>query len=45
MAWPLYCGFAEESMDQVFITLDKMDKIGYEGVEKELLNPATARRA
>lgn len=33
----LYCGFAEESMDQVFITLDKMDKIGYEGVEKELL--------
>ena len=24
-------------MDQVFITLDKMDKIGYEGVEKELL--------
>ena len=24
-------------MDQVFITLDKMDKIGLEGVEKELL--------
>ena len=24
-------------MEQVFITLDKMDKIGYEGVEKELL--------
>ena len=41
----LYCGFAEESMDQVFITLDKMDKIGYEGVEKEFWNPATARRA
>ena len=33
----LYCGFAEESMDQVFITLDKMDKIGLEGVRKELL--------
>ena len=33
----LYCGFPEESMDQVFITLDKMDKIGFEGVEKELL--------
>lgn len=33
----MYCGFPEESMDQVFITLDKMDKIGYEGVEKELL--------
>lgn len=33
----LHCGFAEESMESVFITLDKMDKIGYEGVEKELL--------
>ena len=33
----LYCGFPEDSMDQVFITLDKMDKIGLEGVEKELL--------
>lgn len=33
----LYCGFPEESMDQVFIILDKMDKIGFEGVEKELL--------
>ena len=31
------CGFAEEDMDAVFITLDKMDKIGFEGVEKELL--------
>lgn len=31
-----YCGFPEESMDQVFIILDKMDKIGYEGVEREL---------
>lgn len=34
----LHCGFPEESMDQVFITLDKMDKIGFEGVEKELLD-------
>ncbi len=33
----LYCGFAEDSLEQVFITLDKMDKIGYDGVEKELL--------
>lgn len=33
----LYCGFAEESLEQVFITLDKMDKIGYDGVQKELL--------
>ena len=32
-----YCGFPEESYDTVFIILDKMDKIGLEGVEKELL--------
>jgi histidyl-tRNA synthetase len=31
-----YCGFPEDSYDQVFIILDKMDKIGMEGVEKEL---------
>lgn len=33
----LHCGFPEESMDQVFITLDKMDKIGLDGVKTELL--------
>lgn len=33
----LYCGFQEESMDQVFIILDKMDKIGMDGVKAELL--------
>ena len=33
----LYAGFPEESMEQVFIILDKMDKIGNEGVEAELL--------
>ena len=27
-----YCGFPEESYDQVFIILDKMDKIGIDGV-------------
>ena len=32
-----HCGFSEESYDQVFIILDKMDKIGQEGVEKELI--------
>ena len=32
-----YSGFPEESYDSVFITLDKMDKIGLEGVEAELL--------
>lgn len=30
------CGFAEEAYDQVFIILDKMDKIGMDGVAKEL---------
>mgnify|MGYP001030521093 CR=1 FL=1 len=33
----LYCGFQEESMDQVFIILDKMDKIDMDGVKAELL--------
>ena len=33
----LYCGFQEETMDQVFIILDKMDKIGIDGVKAELL--------
>ena len=32
-----YCGFPQESYDDVFIILDKMDKIGMEGVEAELL--------
>ena len=41
----LYCGFAEDSMDQVFITLDKMDKIGLEGVEKELLEAGHAQES
>ncbi|MCM1212437.1 MAG: histidine--tRNA ligase [Blautia sp.] len=32
-----YSGFSEEDYDKVFIILDKMDKIGVEGVEAELL--------
>ncbi len=36
-AMAAYSGFPEESYDSVFIILDKMDKIGLEGVEKELL--------
>lgn len=36
-AMAAYAGFAEESYDSVFITLDKMDKIGLEGVKEELL--------
>ena len=35
-AMAAWAGFPEDSTDQVFITLDKMDKIGLEGVEKEL---------
>ena len=35
-AMAAYSGFAEEDYDAVFITLDKMDKIGLEGVEKEM---------
>ena len=31
------CGFGEADFDQVFIILDKMDKIGMEGVKAELL--------
>ena len=36
-AMAAYAGFAEEDYDSVFITLDKMDKIGIEGVKEELL--------
>ena len=31
-----FCGFPEEEYDEVFIILDKMDKIGVEGVASEL---------
>lgn len=33
-----YSGFPEDSFDTVFIILDKMDKIGLEGVSQELLD-------
>ncbi len=36
-AMAAYSGFPEESYDTVFIILDKMDKIGKEGVADELL--------
>ncbi len=36
-AMACYSGFLEEDYDSVFITLDKLDKIGMEGVAKELL--------
>lgn len=35
-AMAAYSGFREEDYDEVFIILDKMDKIGAEGVAKEL---------
>ncbi len=37
-AMAAYSGFSEEDYDSVFITLDKMDKIGLSGVEAELLS-------
>lgn len=36
-AMATYAGFSEDSFDSVFITLDKMDKIGLDGVKAELL--------
>lgn len=36
-AMAAYSGFDEADYDNVFITLDKMDKIGLEGVERELI--------
>jgi len=36
-AMAAYSGFAEDQYDTVFIILDKMDKIGLDGVAKELL--------
>ena len=35
-AMAAYSGFSEDDYDSVFITLDKMDKIGVEGVAEEL---------
>ncbi len=44
-AMAAYSGFPEESYDSVFITLDKMDKIGLEGVEAELLENGFAKES
>lgn len=38
-----YSGFKEEDYDEVFIVLDKMDKIGPEGVEAELIEMGYTR--
>ncbi len=37
-AMALKSGFNEESLDEVFIILDKMDKIGIDGVKSELVD-------
>ncbi len=44
-AMAAYCGFAEEDYDSVFITLDKMDKIGTEGVAAELAENGYAKES
>jgi histidyl-tRNA synthetase len=44
-AMAAYSGFAESDYDSVFITLDKMDKIGAEGVAKELLENGYAQES
>ena len=41
-AMAAYAGFAEEDYDSVFITLDKMDKIGLDGVREELIKDGYA---
>ena len=35
-AMAISCGFADDELDRVFIILDKMDKIGTDGVKEEL---------
>lgn len=44
-AMAAYSGFSEESYDTVFIILDKMDKIGKDGVAEELLNAGFAKES
>ena len=44
-AMAAYSGFAEEDYDNVFITLDKMDKIGLEGVAEELEKEGFAKES
>ncbi len=44
-AMAAYSGFAQEDYDQIFIILDKMDKIGIDGVETELLGAGYAKES
>ena len=44
-AMAAYSGFAEEDYDSVFITLDKMDKIGASGCAEELIRNGYSQEA
>jgi histidyl-tRNA synthetase len=44
-AMAAYSGFAEAAYDSVFITLDKLDKLGLPGVEAELLENGFEKEA
>ncbi len=44
-AMAAHSGFSEEEYDAVFIALDKMDKIGVDGVKKELLEAGYPEKA
>ncbi len=44
-AMAAYAGFEEKDYDDIFITLDKMDKIGVEGVSAELIEDGYAEES
>ena len=44
-AMAAYSGFEEKDYDSVFITLDKMDKIGLDGVNEELVEQGYAKES
>ncbi len=44
-AMAAYAGFAEDDYDAIFITLDKMDKIGLDGVSEELLEAGYSKES
>ena len=44
-AMAAYSGFEEKDYDSVFITLDKMDKIGLEGVAEDLVSQGYAKES
>ncbi len=44
-AMAVYSGFPEDEIDKVFITVDKMDKIGVDGVKKELMENGFAEES